>query len=329
MADRRSKNFPHDVYHQFRRITCPFCPLTFVHGRDQRLHEQKVHRRSTATLFVCEACNKKFNRQRDLRRHVEYVHRHRSSETTTAKLREVVRTSAAKTSPTTSSDDALDTPVCSVDIPEEPIFNVVSVVSTETQTVEPCRQSVLAQTDDVLLPLDYMTMENRSRRPPPPAKRRLFVDACAPSRGVDVACDTSDRPRLPQVEFRKPSVDQTRASFVQISAVRLLSEADAEMRELLCDCESCVEHAIGIRSSTLLYQQQPRPRAVILRFCQLPGRPATCPPSSMELQDELRNRLYIMPDTERWACSCRSCVGHRALLLAWRECLLLAKETPL
>lgn len=185
------------------------------------------------------------------------------------------------------------------------------------------------QTDDELLPLDYLTMENRSRRPPPPAKRRLFVDSCAPSRKVDVSCGTSDRPLLPQFEFRKPPVDQMRASFEQISAVRLLSEIDAEMTELLCDCESCVEHAIGIRSTTLLHQQQPRPRAVILRFCQLPTRPASCPPSSMELQDELRNRLYVMPETERWACSCRLCVGHRALLLAWREVHFLARETPL
>lgn len=326
MADRRSRNCPSHVYHPSRRITCPFCPLTFVHGRDQRLHEQRVHRRSETSTFVCKVCDRRFNKERDLRRHGEYVHRNRAPDTT--KLREVQHDSPVKSSTTVPSNDTFDTPVCSIDIPEDSNINVVSVVSTETQTDEPCRQSVFVQTDDVLLPLDYLSMENRSCRPPPPAKRRLFVDSCAPRRDMDVGCDTSDRPMLPQVEFRKP-VNQARASFGQISAVRLLTEADAEMMELLCDCETCVEHAIGIRPTILLHQQPARPRAVILRFCQLPRRPASCLPSSVELQDELRNRLYIMPGTERWACSCRSCVGHRALLLAWRECRLIDNETPL
>ena len=243
-------------------------------------------------VFVCPLCQDSFGSTRLLRRHSRYVHKIIAKEdlSITIEARAVI-------------EELQEPPQVSIDF-ENVVPDVLDVIEMSPVSVpEPQRTSVAIQTSGAWRtpPLDYQ----RTRPRKPRSRRRLF--------GLGMHDD--DKSSI-QFHERSPS-----ANLQQLESVRTLTSADPRSVRRLCNCESCVNHALTI-CRTFPLREGP---AADIRMTKLLGVTS----SETSAQQELLRETSSRPDAFKTLCGCKVCIAHRLLCLAIRAASQVSPEIKL
>jgi hypothetical protein len=194
-------------------------------------------------------------------------------------------------------------PICSVDVPEN-----VDVTAAVSKVVVPAVASA-----HQVFRVPRLPLQESPRLAP---KRRLFSPE-----------DTGSR----HVNFRSPPIPSaSTAPRQQIDYVRQISAQLEDGAFRICECCSCVEHALSLRSTPPRSGGKPpgkdATKLLFVGLLSITGRRSTD-----EKRRELTARYYAHPEASRDACSCLFCVTHQVLQLAGRHArqLQYAGERPI
>jgi len=104
--------------------------------------------------------------------------------------------------------------------------------------------------------------------------------------------------------YRHQSADEHLTEFAE--------QSTPDQRRDLCDCSSCVNHALWIAETDFPHRAPERMPLPNFRYVRLPGLDA--PSSTTDQRDELSRRLQGSPVKASYACGCQHCVVHRCHL---------------
>jgi len=184
------------------------------------------------------------------------------------------------------------------DQPQNQPHDAVSTVSTTIQTKNPH--------SDAFHPLHTQNPNEASKSLNP--KRRLFTP------------DHSEAENTPKLHFRlcprpPPVPSASGATTTQIDFIHHLTSTSKERKFRICDCQSCVDHAIKLRPLTQAGNTTQSNES--LRFVTLIG--ISGHRSSPEQRDELADRYRNNPQSAMDICSCTFCITQQLLDLTWRD----------
>lgn len=182
---------------------------------------------------------------------------------------------------------------------------VVTTADASTQVSPPSQRTTGVQTteaDDTRPPLDYLLLRPRRLR----ARRRIIPR---------LEHDRLSIRRPPQ--FLLPStLDLVPAFSEQVECVTAMSLKDPIADLRCCDCQRCVHHALVARREKY-GAGRPENSCSPTRELKFVPLPAIDAPKASDRAME--NLTWINRYGMEVLCSCRECIGHRLLLLAWRQ----------
>lgn len=271
---------------------------------------------------ICNICGDGFPRPRALRRHLDFQHHQKTATSgSTPALPYRRQNHPRNATPATTiaslitahkpsscpNDDLPTPPTCTIDIPahdNSPTHNVIITASpprTKHQTVatSPALPNQIAmQASSKTTQTDRIT-ESAPIQP----IRRLF---------------TPER-REKYLTFRTPPMPSVSiASHAQRQYLHLMNHTLSDSLFRICDCWSCVDHAIQLRKTVSKSgENNSDGKETSLRFTNLLHVGGRC--STNEEKKELVSRYVDQPERAHDVCSCTFCVTHQVLEMAGRH----------
>ena len=147
-----------------------------------------------------------------------------------------------------------------------------------------------------------------------------------PSRPLQVFCDDGRLRRQMPANIQQHLIvinptNETRSNATMTQTENEFATCINDQRRL-CDCLSCVSHAL--RLATRIYATE-MPSMPGVRFLTLPG--LSLQPATKEQVLQLVQFFDKHPEQSLVACGCVTCARHRNLAKAWRQALSIQNDT--